>query len=165
MNMNEAIEKLKQTWQQLQPREQQILAGGLIVLVIFIIYAGIWAPAVKTIDRLQTGVPKKQLQLAQMKSQSEAIRRSGNKAVKNITGTVLSRVERISREKSLSDSIGTMEPQGNNGVRLVISDIEFNRLLDYINALTAQAMDIDSATFDAGDEPGVVSARIVINGK
>lgn len=163
--MNETIAKLKQYWQQLQPREQQILMGGLVFLAIFIIYAGIWAPATRTIDRLQTGVPKKQLQLAQMKSQSEAIRRSANKSVKNITGTVLSRVERISREKSLSDSIGTMEPQGENGVRLVISEIEFNRLLDYINALTTQAMDIESVTFDAGDAPGVVSARIVLNGK
>jgi general secretion pathway protein M len=163
--MKEIITKLKQHWQQLQPREQQIVIGGAVVLVLFIFYAAVWAPAIKNIERLQTSVPKKQMQLAQMKSQSEAIRRAGNKGIKNITGTVLSRVERISREKSLSDSIGTMEPQGDNGVRLVISEIDFNRLLDYINALTAQAMDVESATFDAGDAPGVVSARIVLNGK
>ncbi|MBE9516035.1 MAG: type II secretion system protein M [Proteobacteria bacterium] len=163
--MNEAIKKVMQRWQQLQPREQQVLGGGLLFLMLFTLYAGIWAPAVNTIDKLQSGIPKKQAQLAQMRLQSDAIKRSGNKRSAKASGTMLSRVERISREKSLSDSIGTMEPQGESGVRLVISEIEFSRLLDYINALTAQAMDIESATLDAGDSPGIVSARIVLNGK
>lgn len=164
MIMKEILEKAIQHWHKLNAREQAILGGGGAFLIVFLLYAVLWVPASGNIKKLKTSIPKKQQQLASMKSQARLIKTSSGKSKSRITGNVLSRVEQISRNLSLETTIETMEPQGENGVRLVIPEIEFNKLMDYINALSSQNMRVESATLDAGDIPGILSARLVLTG-
>lgn len=160
--MMEYMEKLKNYWRTLEKREQAVLGSGVLFVVIFIAYVAIWVPVRSNIEKYRLSVPKKQQQLATMRQHASVITQNKGDIKHKISGNVLSRVEKVSNTRSLSSAIETMEPQGDNGVRLVIPEIEFNSLLDFINALSTQSLKVDSITLDAIDTPGMTSARLVL---
>ncbi|MDH5633667.1 MAG: type II secretion system protein M [Gammaproteobacteria bacterium] len=159
--MTDSIAQIKQKWRGLQPRERTIILVGSVILAVFFVYAGVWIPVAGKIQALSTTLPKKQAQLALMQTQARTIKLATSNSGAKPEGTVMARIEAISRQRNLASLIDTMEPQGNDGVRLVISSISFDQLIDLIDAANRQSLMTSSASLDATENIGTVSARMV----
>lgn len=163
--MTETFTQFKQKWRELQPRERTMISTGLAILAVFFIYAGAWVPITGKIHALTVALPEKQAQLSLMQTQAKSIKLAAGSSGSKTEGTVMARIEAISRQKNLVSLIDTMEPQGNDGVRLVISSIGFDQLIDLIDAANKQSLTTSSASLDATENIGKVSARLVFKGQ
>ena len=64
-----------QRWHKLEARQQKIFAGGAALLVMALLFAYLWLPAVRERERLMARLPQLSAQLALMQEQAEEIRR------------------------------------------------------------------------------------------
>jgi type II secretory pathway component PulM len=69
-----AFTPVMQHWHRLPPRQQRLATAGGTLLVIALLFAYVWLPAVRERDRLEARLPQLRAQLALMQQQAEQIR-------------------------------------------------------------------------------------------
>lgn len=63
-----------QRWHRLEQRHQRVIGIGALLLMVAILFAYVWLPAVRERDRLTARLPQLSAQLALMKTQADEIR-------------------------------------------------------------------------------------------
>uniref|UniRef100_A0A486XND6 General secretion pathway protein M n=1 Tax=Rheinheimera sp. BAL341 TaxID=1708203 RepID=A0A486XND6_9GAMM len=145
-------------WAGLQAREQRLVTGAAIVLLIGIFYWLVWQPLHQGQAMAQQKVQAAQRQLAQLQqlvpqlqSATPAVSRSGSLA------QVISNSAR-----SGGISVSRMQPQ-NEQLTLVLDDVSFERLLAWLHTLQYQhgvkLVSLDVAT---AEKPGIVRVRRMV---
>ena len=59
-------------------------------------------------------------------------------------------------------SITRLQPQGNQGVRIWMNEVNFASLIDFLSTLSENGFNINSITVDKTTSPGVVNAQCLI---
>ena len=145
-------------WAGLQTREQRLVTGAAIVLLIGIFYWLVWQPLHQGQTMAQQKVQAAQRQLAQLQqlvpqlqSATPAVSRSGSLA------QVISNSAR-----SGSISVSRMQPQ-NEQLTLVLDDVSFERLLAWLHALQYQhGVKLVSLDVASAEKPGIVRVRRMV---
>lgn len=104
--LKDQIEVYKARWRELQPRERTILSAGVVFLVVFILYAGIWSPVQDKLKRLRSSVPQAQQKLAWMQvnaAQAKRLRTRG--PARKQPGTLLTRLEQATVSRGLRKNV------------------------------------------------------------
>ena len=70
-----ALAPLLQRWRRLDLRQQRTLGAGALLLVVAVLFAYLWLPAVRERERLAARLPQLRAQLALMQQQADEIRR------------------------------------------------------------------------------------------
>ena len=149
----------------LTPREQLIYLGGAAA-VLLVLYLSLWLPVQRELSRLRTAVPQEKTQLAQMQVQAmeaNQLRASGRQPMAG--GNLLARLEQSATVSGIRSRITRMEPDGSNGARLSLDNMDFNALIGWLGNLQAQGgVRVEKATFEAQATAGTVNARLVLRG-
>lgn len=146
-------------WTGLQQREQRLVAGAAVVVVIGLFYWLLWQPLHQAKQTQQQKVQTAQRQLSQLqqlipqlKAAGAATARSGGSLAQIISNSARSGGIRVSR----------MQPQ-NDQLTLVLEDVSFEQLLSWLHALQYQhgikLVNVDLAT---ADKPGIVRVRRMV---
>lgn len=69
-----ALAPALQRWHRLEPRQQRIFGGGALLLMVALLFAYVWLPAVRERERLSARLPQLGAQLALMQKQADEIR-------------------------------------------------------------------------------------------
>jgi len=165
--LKDQIEVYKTRWRQLQPRERIILSAGIAFLIFFILYAGIWSPMQDKLKRLRSSVPQAQQKLAWMQvnaAQAKRLRARG--PAQKQPGSLLTRLEQATVARGLRQNVSKMEPDGTDGIRLIMEEVSFNSLVSLLADLQKRSgLKVESLTLDSSaDTPGIVSARLALRG-
>lgn len=160
------MQKLKDWFFSLQPRERVIVAaGGVLVLLVAIYILGL-APLYSAVNSRAERVATKQGDLAWMRSVGGEILALGANAQvptgpTNESLVVL--IDRTARECGLGSSLTGQTPNGDNGIRVRLEQAEFDKLVVCLGSLQqAHAVTIESANFDRSGKPGFVNASLVL---
>jgi general secretion pathway protein M len=70
------MNKLKEFWQQCQPRERLYLSACGAVALLAFLYAGVWQPITTSREQLSKQVPQMQMQLAELQRQLAQLKSS-----------------------------------------------------------------------------------------
>jgi general secretion pathway protein M len=159
------VQKLKDWFQTLKPRERVMVAGGAVVVVFAIIFMGL-APFYKSIHTRSERVARKQGDLAWMRSVAPELQALGQNQVmagpSNESLVVL--IDRTARECGLGTALTGQTPNGATGIRVRLESAAFDVLVKCLATLQqAHAVTIESATFDRTAKPGLVNANLVLN--
>jgi len=161
--MNSALlNRLRDLWGTLAPRERQLAAGGAILLGLVLVYLLAWAPLRHEVTRLRTAVPDARAQLTRMRVQAASIPAlRGRSATPPAPGMLVSVVEQSANGRGLRKQISHLEPDGSNGVQITAEAIPFNGLIGWLTDLRDNsALVVDNLGLDATSAPGTVNARI-----
>ena len=159
------MESIKDWWQNLQTREQQLVIFGGIAVVILLFYTLAWSPLVNARDIKQQHVENNQELLAWMKTKSaevKQLRLSNPQALRSDSNrSLLAIVDSLANQLGLRSSIRQIEPNGQNNVTIWMDEIEFNALVTMLGQLEkrSQVM-VNEASVSKLDQPGFVQARI-----
>jgi general secretion pathway protein M len=146
-------------WTALQQREQRLVAGAAVVVVIGLFYWLLWQPLHQAKQTQQQKLQTAQRQLSQLqqlipqlKAAGAATTRSGGSLAQIISNSARSGGIKVSR----------MQPQ-NDQLTLVLEDVSFEQLLSWLHALQYQhgitLVNVDLAT---ADKPGIVRVRRMV---
>ncbi|HEY7641416.1 MAG TPA: type II secretion system protein M [Steroidobacteraceae bacterium] len=159
------MQKLKDWFFSLKPRERAIvLGGGILVLIVAIYMLGL-APFYKAVNQRAERVARKEGDIAWMRSvggEVMALNTQGpSVAPSNESLVVL--IDRAARECGLGSSLTGQTPNGDNGIRVRLEQAEFDKLVVCLGGLQQQhAVTIESANFDRSGKPGFVNASLVL---
>lgn len=161
------IQKLKDWFDSLKPRERLIvvIGGGLVLLTA--VYAGL-APLYKGLHDRSERVARKQGDLAWMRSvagEMQALSANQPSAAAAVAGeSLVVLIDRNARECGLGASLTGQTPNGDTGIRVRLEAAAFDVLVACLSKLQqAHSVSIESATFDRTAKPGLVNASLVLN--
>jgi general secretion pathway protein M len=152
------MQKLKDWFFSLQPRERTLVLGGAVVLLAL-------APFYSAVSSRAQRVAKKQGDLAWMRSvggEVLALSASSTAAVPSNESLVVL-IDRSARECGLGSALTGQTPNGENGIRVRLEQAEFDKLVVCLGSLQqSHSVTIESANIDRTAKPGFVNASLVL---
>jgi general secretion pathway protein M len=160
------MQKLKDWFFSLQPRERLLVAGGGGVLVLVAIYLLALGPFYSAVNASAQRVEKKQGDLAWMRSvggEVMALSASAPSAAAPTGESLVVLIDRAARECGLGAALTGQTPSGENGIRVRLEAAEFDKLVVCLGSLQqTHSVAIESATIDRTAKPGFVNASLVL---
>jgi type II secretory pathway component PulM len=160
------MQKLKDWFFSLQPRERVLVLGGAGVVLLFAIYFLALGPFYSAVSSRAERVAKKQGDLAWMRSVGgEVLALSANSTAAAVPSneSLVVLIDRSARECGLGSSLTGQTPNGANGIRVRLEQAEFDKLVVCLGGLQqSHSVMIESANIDRTGKPGFVNASLVL---
>ena len=163
--MNEFYQRALGYWRGLGQRERLLVGAGGALVAILLLYALLWTPLQRDLDRLRANLPREFDQLQWMRAQAARIKVL--RAVPPVvpSGGLLTFVEQSAQAYNIRPNIKRIEPQGANTVSLAIDGVGFNSLVEWLANLQKQGgVRIENASLEPQPTPGIVNARLLLRG-
>jgi general secretion pathway protein M len=160
------MQKLKDWFYSLQPRERMLVTGGAIAVLAVAIYIFALAPFYAAVNGSAERVAKKEGDLAWMRSvggEVLALSASAPSAAAPTGESLVVLIDRAARECGLGSALTGQTPNGENGIRVRLEQAEFDKLIVCLGSLQqAHSVTIESANIDRTAKPGFVNASLVL---
>ena len=155
---------MKQWWEGLNPREQQLVAVMSVIVVVFLFISLVWQPLNTNIEKSRIKLAKQQelaVWVSENVAQYKQLQKSGGK--KSSGGSLSSVVNRTAKQRAIA--IARMQPQGDD-LQVWIDEVAFNELINWLEHLTTnEGIIIQAADLAVGNVAGTVKVRRLQLGK
>lgn len=165
-----AVGKLIAQYDQLPRRDQQALTVLAIAVFVGILYFAVWAPAVAFHDNAVDERERAAELLSWLETNRDSLERlsgagggqGGNNAdTPEDSRALMSLVTRSAGEAGLS--LQRFEPSGDNAIRVWLEGAPFTDVAGWLENLnTRHGVQIDQASMDRQNDPGIVSVRLTL---
>jgi type II secretory pathway component PulM len=157
------IERLQQYLQRLTPRERWILVGGGALCVILLIGA-ILLPLQHRVSATKAQIEKKRDDLVWLRSMAPQLASLQATRTPTLNESLVVLVDRTARDAGFSKSLVGSQPSGDGGLNVRFEKMPFDTLITWLSQLHEQyGVRVDSATVDAANEAGTVTATLVLH--
>ena len=161
--MNRLLIELRSRYAELDIREQRAVLALSAFLLVVLFYLLVWAPVVSFQADSQTDYDRHLDLLTYLKStESDARAAASGGAVSRQSGqAMLSAVSAAARLTGINPS--RLQPEGNDGVSVWFDSVSFTLLMRWLEKLeTERGIVVRQIAIDSRDQPGLVSARLVL---
>jgi general secretion pathway protein M len=164
--LSQQLAPLRARFDALQRREQQMVALCGVVVLLALVYLLVWQPPLHARNHEAVALQSAR-DLAQRLEQIGAeAQRSGAQGLSQPVGrdvSLLSAVDKASKDGTLGKPPARMQPDGDNQVRVWFEEQQFDPLLRWMYALqTRYGMRIDNVAIEHRPTAGVVNARLSV---
>lgn len=159
---------IKERWEQISTREQQMVVLMSIVVSLALFYFMLWEPLQVGIDdgharyKAQT---QALLTMHQQAAEARSLMSSGTGKPGNIrdSSSLLGLIERTAKQNQLNTALQKVQPDGKDGVRIWMDNAAFDQLIQWLSTLITQhGIFVSEITFERQDAPGRVNSRILL---
>lgn len=162
----EQIQQLKQWFYSLPTKEQWLVSGTGILIILTLFYLIVWEPVhvgLSAEQQKQQSQKEILLWMQQAATEVNTLRASGGSSSKirdkNKPTTLV--IEQSINNAGLKPSVNKIESSGNNGARVTLNEASFNQILVWLNTLAAHnGIQVVSANIERGSEPGRANVRL-----
>ena len=161
--MNAWFREMTSRFEALEVREQVALSALAAFLLAVIFYLAVWSPANTYLADSQLDHDRDYKLLSYLKStESEARAAASGSGTRKVTGrSLLTTVSRTAQSAGIKPS--RMQPEGDDSVSVWFDAVPFNQLMLWLERLEAQqGVIVRQVSMDRRDQPGQVSARLVL---
>ncbi len=159
---------IKERWQQLAPREKQLLIIMSITIVISLFYFAFWKPLKTGIEDAELRLKAQTRTLTEIRKQAAEVRQlrasgiGNNSSIKDST-SLLGLIERSAKQKKIKQSLQKVQPEGQKEVRVWMENVSFDLLISWLDLLNNRyGIQINEISLERGNTPGIVSGRILL---
>jgi general secretion pathway protein M len=150
----------------LDPRERKLVIAAAALLLVLLLYVGLWEPLVSNVERLRTSTAQQQAVLSWMQQAAREVKQlrgGGSSVAKPASGrSLLSLVDSSAKTGRLGTALKRVQPDGEKRVRVWLESASFDDLVRWLNTLQQrQGVQVVSSVFEAKENAGRVDARIV----
>ncbi len=150
--------------------EKRTLGIVSIALVILLLYAFVWNPVVKGVDRLRATVSEQQELLVWMQASAEEVKtlraaEGASRPTSRGGQSLLLVVDQTAKGSKLGTALKRVEPKGQNEVRVRLEEVAFDDMVRWLSGLQRrQGVNVDSISIDRQSAPGRVNANLTLKG-
>ncbi|TLU65826.1 type II secretion system protein M [Thalassotalea litorea] len=145
-------------WQGLNPREQKMVAGCSVAVLLSVFWFALWQPINDNLVRSQKKAEQQQqllLWVHENLAKYKTLQRAGG--ARPSSGSLSSVVNRAAKRFKIE--IARMQPQGDN-LQVWVDEVAFNDLLHWLEQLQhREGLVIQAIDIVKGDEQGTVKVR------
>jgi general secretion pathway protein M len=149
-------------WDNLAPRERNLLAAGLLVLLPLLLYFYLWQPLSTDRARLTGRVEQLRGQLAQLRADSEEIKRLRAQAPIRSAQTLEATAHLAASRFLMNDKQITLSPQGNDRLTVTMEGVAFDTWVRWIGELNVQGISLTACKVEALPVPGQVRVKATL---
>ena len=159
--------KIKDWWQALSQREQQVVALGGIVISALLFYLIIWGPYLDRINTMRQHIKTEQQTLAWMQAADKEIKQfevhSKNKNAATTPVILLSTLQKQIEEANLAPFLTDLKQSATDAIEIHFQKIEFDNLIRLLlTILKTQNVSITQMSVIAENSPGMVNADVIL---
>ena len=164
------VGKLTAQYDQLPRRDQQALLVLAVAVFLGLLYFAVWQPARSFHDQAADNRENAEELLAWMNANRPALQRiagaSGSSGSSNVNKpqdgrALMALVTRTAGESGLA--LQRFEPSGEDAIRVWLDQVPFSQVAGWLERLNLDnGVEIEQASMDRQDEPGVVSVRLTL---
>lgn len=161
----EKLQQLKQWFYTLPLKEQRMVSGTVVVIILTLFYLIIWEPIHLGLDseqQKQQSQKKVLLWMQDAAAEVKTLRASGGRSTirdKNKPTTLV--IEQTINNAGLKASVSKLESSGKNGARVTLNEAPFNQILVWLDTLaTHNGIHVVSANFERTANPGKTNTRL-----
>lgn len=168
--MNENLAKARQSverWRErflaLQPRERWILAGGAAVLLVTLLYLAVWEPIVGAHKQRTEALESSRLLAIRLEQAAAQVQRIGGQQGGNAGRglSLMAAVDQASKQGTLGKSPTRIQPEGDREVRVWFEDIAFDALVRWLSELqNGYGVGVQTLDVEPQSTPGKVNVRL-----
>jgi type II secretory pathway component PulM len=155
-------------WQDRNQREQLVLVGGVVILLIAATYLVV-DPIIQERAEMSDAIPGLRADLAWMQAHSDEMKdlleNTRKSSISDRPPLTLSVVQAILRDTGLLDDIEDLSGTTQSGISLNITDVAFSDLVQFLYMIRLRSQgNVKTAEITRSDnEPGIVTANIVLS--
>lgn len=148
----------------LSPREKLIVLVASAVLLGLAIHALMIEPYQTRLQDLQDELEQQTTDLKWMRSAVTRLPVGGvmQTGGVQIDGTLANFIDQTVRQQGISGQLSSMSPVGSDIIRMRLSAVDFNRLINFIGRIYTSGMQVRDIRITATDTPGLVDSNIVL---
>ncbi|MGA9851563.1 MAG: type II secretion system protein M [Gammaproteobacteria bacterium] len=160
------LQQLRQWFMALEKRERWVLGGGTVILLIFIIYVGIFSPYINYRHALAAQVQDQRTLLAWMQPAARRIESlHGNQPAALPGGSLLSAVNTSVSGAGLGNALQQAQQAGDGSVHAQFSGADFDSLVRWLDDLhRTYGIVPEDMTVTRGSAPGLVDVNLTLEG-
>lgn len=160
---------MKAWWETLSMRERGLVAGGMTLVLILMIYALVWEPFQTSGRLLHQSVAEQRADLVWMRQAAGEVKRlsaAGNGSGSAADGrSLLTLVDQTARAAGLGPALKRLAPQGEDKLSAQLDAVEFDQLIPWLGALEREhRIAIANLSVDRTGTSGRVNARVILQG-
>jgi general secretion pathway protein M len=161
---------VRQWFDSLAPRERLLLAVTAVIVVLAVLYAGVWEPLNQGVAHMHKEV-KRQAQLIAWLDHTapkvKALRAGGHHGAPKAQGTpLLTIIDKTSKDKGLDGHIQRIQPRGDDAAQVWVAAAPFDNMLAWLYRLQARyGVTILSISLKRGDNTGQVNGHLSLERK
>ena len=158
---------MRDWWLGLAPRERQAVLAGAVVLVVLLVYGGLWAPLAAERERQaeRRAALLADLQwMRQAAAEVRALRGAGAERRNRGDGgrSLLAQVDISTQAAGIEDSIGGIQPEEGERVGVTLEGAGFDALMRWLGWLKGEGVDVASLSLRRIDRSPNVDGRVVL---
>lgn len=161
------MQKLKDWYFALKPRERLLVSIGAVLVVLVAVYSLALKPFYTAVGARAQRVAQKEGDLAWIRSVSgELMILNANAPAAGVSSgeSLVVLIDHTARECGLSQALTGQTPNGETAIRVRLESADFDKLLVCLGSLQkVHSISVESATIDRTDKPGFVNASLVLN--
>ena len=151
----------------LESRERMLLAAGVGLLVLFLLYILVWSPLHSGYDSLRSTVDEQRTTALWMQESAQTLtrlKRSSGRAVQGLGGrSLLSVADSTARAGGLGPALKRVEPEGRDSVRVWLDGASFDVLVKWLGTLSTNfGINAETVTLERSSTAGRVNARLTL---
>jgi general secretion pathway protein M len=156
------MEQLLRWFHALAPREQRVVLIGMAAAAAALLLLGILLPFERHVARLEQQVQGRQADLAWLQSIAPQLGALRSRARATSRESLVVLVDRVARDTGIARSL-TSQSNGDGALSVRVEQVAFDTLLNWAGELVQRhGVRVISASIDAGNNPGLVSASFML---
>ncbi|BEU01510.1 type II secretion system protein M [Agarivorans sp. OAG1] len=154
---------MKQWWQSLNKREQNLVTAAAVLVAIAVLYWGIWSPIAGANAQAKQRLASQQQTLEWAQQQGSVIIANGRPQQTSSEVKVSQAVSSSARQQRIT--ISRIQPKGDE-VEVWIESVPFNQLMTWLKMLSQRyGIIVENVDLDEGKQEGIVGVRRLRLGK
>ncbi len=154
-----AISHLRDTLDGLAPRERNLIALGLLVLLPVGFYLYVWQPVNAERARLTLRVERLQVELARLRSDAEAVTRLRGQTPARSNDSLDASARMAAARFGLNPQQAVMTMQGSDRLQVSMDNVAFDTWLRWVAELGLQGVSLEACKVEALPVPGLVRVK------
>lgn len=151
----------------LTARERQLVLAAAATVAAAIFFLGIWQPLDRAVADMRDRVERERALASWMAGVSAEVEglqgRNPQTSIQGRNQSLLSLVDRTSREVGLAKAVRRIQPNGDDQTEVTLEGAGFNALLFWLRDLERDyGIRPAALTVNRGEAPGTVSARMTL---
>ena len=158
------MNKIRDWYSKLQPREQRMVLAGGIVVVLLILVGGVILPLQAAAARAERRADSRRQDLQWMHQYAPEVREGAAQLHPDTGEAPVVLVDRIGRESGLGTAFRGTQPSGVTGVRVQLEAAPFDPMIQWLDTLEQRyGLSIETITVDRTGKTGIVNASVTLN--
>jgi len=156
------LETLKNRWQGLETRDQNVLRYSAVVVGLLLFYLLIVDPVRAGRDAAEERLRSAQEALAVAQRQASDLRRAASNPGTADSGSLLTRVESSAEQQGLRAALKRLQPSGDNQIQISLEGASYDQLMQWLSSLNEQGVRPERVDIQLDRQTGLLGVQLLL---